>query len=143
MAGDPFRDAFQARLSTHVTAAGITLPVADLRNTDEDPDAATGYIALEFPGGSEDQFTFGAPGANLHREQGQVTLRVAVPLGASRDIAEAAAAALRALFRQDRFPTSDSRSIKVTATGALGGGLRDGGLWAESIALRYETYNVG
>lgn len=146
MAGDTLRDAFRSRLATHVaTAPATTRPVKDLVNTAENPDASSpGFIYLEFPGGSEEQYTFGAPASNLFRERGQVTLRIASPLGAGtpvRDSAEADAELLRARFRNDRF-AAGSRSIRVTSVQPMGGGLDDGGLWIESIGIAYELYNV-
>jgi hypothetical protein len=129
-------------LASHVSAAGITLPIEDLINTDADPDAGAGLIALEFLGGSDEQYTFGAPGNNLWRERGQVTIRVYAPLGQSRDIAETAAETLRDLFRADRF-TAGYRMVRILDTAPMGGGEDEAGLWAESIALGYQTYNVG
>ena len=141
MAGDPLRDAFRTRLAAHRTTAGVTWSIIDTLNTTEDPDAATGYLELEFPGGSESQYTFGAPGADLHDEQGQVTLNVVAPLGGLRDTAETYAAALRALFRKDRFAVG-SRSCRITSTAPMGGGHTEGGLWVESVALGYQIFNV-
>lgn len=145
MAGDTLRDAFRAELATIKTAASITWDIRDTLNTEDNPDASEGYIELEFPGGSEVQFTFGAPGDNLHREQGQVTVRVVTPLGAGttmRDLAETYAAAIRSAFRMRRF-AAGSRSIRITDTAPMGGGHDEAGLWAESVALGYEIYNVG
>jgi hypothetical protein len=141
MAGDTLRDAFRTRLAAHVATASITLPIKDLVNTGEDPDASAGFIALEFLGGGEDQYTFGAPGNNLWRERGQVTVRVYAPLGRTRDTAEAAAEALRNLFRADRF-AAGSRTVRILDTAPMGGGQDEGGLWAESVALGYQTYNT-
>ena len=104
MAGDPLRDAFRSRLSTHATAASIPWPIKDTLNTATQPSppiaggasSAAGYLELEFPGGSEAQYTFGAPASNFHREQGQVTIRVVTRLRAgttTRDLAETYAAA--------------------------------------------------
>jgi hypothetical protein len=140
MAGDTLRDAFRTRLATHVAAAAITLPIKDLVNTGDDPDAGAGFIALEFPGGNEDQYTFGAPGSNLWRERGQVTIRVYAPLGSSRDVGEAAAEALRGRFRADRF-SAGSRTIRILETAPMGGGQDEAGLWAESVALAYQIFN--
>lgn len=142
MAGDTLRDAFRTRLAAHVTTAAITFPIKDLTNTTEDPDVTTGFIALEFPGGNEDQLTTGAPGDNIWRERGQVTVRVYAPLGHLRDTAEAAAEALRNLFRADRF-SAGSRVIRIVDAAPMGGGQDEGGLWAESVALGYRTDNRG
>lgn len=142
MAGDTLRDAFRTRLATHRATAGVTLVIKDTVNTTENPDASAGYLELEFPGGSEGQYTFGAPGSNLHMEDGQVTLRVCMPLGLSRDTGEAAAEALRNLFRMDRF-AAGSRTVRVVATAPMGGGQDEAGMWAESVALGYRVFNSG
>lgn len=142
MAGDTLRDAFRAQLAAHVDTASIELPVVDIVNTGHNPDAAAGFIALEFPGGTEDQYTFGAPGSNLWRENGQVTIRIYTPLGRDRDVGEAAAEALRDLFRNDRF-AAGSRTVRIVTTAPMGGGQDEAGLWAESIALGYQTFNEG
>lgn len=140
--GDPLRDAFRSALAAICTTAGVSWPIKDTLNTTENPDASTIYLELEFPGGVERQFTFGAPGANLHREEGQVTVRVCSPLGGGHDESEFAAAQIRAAFRMRRFPAGD-RSVRITSTGAMGSGMNDAGLWVESVALGYEIYNVG
>jgi hypothetical protein len=88
------RNAFRAELDSIIST--VAPPIAwvrkDTLNTSEQPDASTGYVDLEFPGGGEEQYTFGAPAANLHREEGQVTVRVVTPLRGGqveRDKAEA------------------------------------------------------
>ncbi len=142
MAGDTFRDAWRAELATVLTGAGIAWTIEDTLNTGENPDASTGYIELEFPGGSESQYTFGAPGSNFHNEEGQVTIRVVAPLGRLRDTAETYAAAIRSAFRMRRF-AAGSATVRITATAPMGGGHTEGGMWAESIALAYQVFNVG
>jgi hypothetical protein len=142
MAGDSLRDAFRTRLATHVATAAITLPIKDLVNTGDNPDAATGFIALEFFGGAEEQITTGSPGNNIFRESGQVTIRVYASLGQARDTAEAAAEALRNLFRADRF-SAGSRVVRVLDTSPMGGGQDEAGMWAESVALGYLVDNRG
>lgn len=144
MAGDPFRDAFRAELATIRTELSIAWPIVDTLNTGENPDASAGYLELEFPGGSESQYTFSAPGSNDYQEEGQVTVRVVTPLGGDRDTAEGYAAAIRSAFRTaHRLIPFSPRNIRITATGAMGGGHTEGGMWAESIALAYECFNVG
>lgn len=146
MAGDTLRDAFRAKLDAILAAnSSITWPHKDTLNTGLKPDASTGYFELEFPGGGEDQFTFGQPGANFHRELGQVTLRAVVRQNAGeteRDKAEAYIEAIRTAFRSARF-SAGSRSVRIRSTGAMGGGQDEAGMWSESIALGYEVYNVG
>ena len=153
MAGDTLRDAFRSELATIRSAESIAWPIKDTLNTSTQPNpaaagvasTAAGYLELEFPGGSEAQYTFGAPASNFHREQGQVTIRVVTRLRAgttTRDLAETYAAALRALFRMDRFSVG-SRSCRITDTAPMGGGHDEAGMWVESVALGYEIYNVG
>jgi hypothetical protein len=144
MPGDPLRDAFRAELATVRTAASVTWPIKDTLNTNVNPDASSGYLELEFPGGVEEQYTFGAPSNNLHREIGQVTIRVVAPRGnvTNRNLAETYAAAIRNAFRMRRFAVG-TRSVRITSTAPMGGGEDEGGMWSESLALGYEIYNVG
>jgi hypothetical protein len=146
MAGDTLRDAFRAKLDAILAAnPSIAWAQIDTLNTGIRPDASTGYFELEFPGGSEQQYTFGAPGANLHREQGQVTLRAVVHRNAGkteRDNAESYIETIRDAFRMARF-AAGSRTVRITSTGAMGGGQDEAGMWAESIALSYEVFNTG
>jgi hypothetical protein len=149
MAGDPLRDAFRAELDSIISTAAPPIPWVrkDTLNTSTEPDASTGYIDLEFPGGGEAQYTFGAPAANLYHEQGQVTVRVVTPLSAGqteRDKAETYAAQIRSAFRTaHRTFAAGSRTVRIKSTAPMGGGHDEGGMWAESVALEYEIYNVG
>ena len=155
MAGDPLRDAFRAELATIRTAASIPWPIKDTVNTATQPappaagaaSTAAGHIELEFLGGSEDQYTFGAPASNLFDERGQVTVRVATRLRSgttNRDLAETYANAIRARFRtQNRKFAVGSRECRITATMPMGGGQDEAGFWVESVGLRYQLYNVG
>lgn len=153
MAGDTLRDAFRAELATIRTAASINWPIKDTLNTSVQPNppvagaasTAAGHLELEFPGGTEEQYTFGAPAANLHREQGQVTVRVVTRIRTgttNRDLAETYAASIRSAFRMRRF-AAGARSIRITSTAPMGGGFDEGGMWVESLAVAYEIYNVG
>lgn len=153
MAGDTLRDAFRAELATIRTAASIPWPIKDTVNTSTQPNppaaaaasTAAGYLELEFPGGSERQFSAGSPGANLHLEAGQVTVNVVTRLRTgttNRDLAETYAEAIRSAFRARRF-TAGARSIRITSTAPMGGGHDEGGMWVESVALAYEIFNVG
>lgn len=148
MAGDTLRDAFRSELASILSGLSLSSPawtLKDTLNTATQPDASEGYIELEFSGGSEGQYTFGAPGANLHREEGQVTVRVLTRLRGGttkRDLAESYAGAIRSAFRMRRF-AAGSRSVRITATAPMGGGHDEAGLWVESVALGYEIYNVG
>lgn len=143
--GDPLRMAFRDRLMVWVVDLGIGWPIRDLYNTGDNPDVSEGFVALGFPGGSEDQYTFGAPGLNFWREHGQVTLNVKTRLGAGmvvRNLAESYASGLRARFRNDRFAAGNG-TVRIVSTAPMGGGQDEAGLWVEAVALGYETFNIG
>lgn len=146
MAGDSFRDAIRGALDTVLLAnPSIAWPHKDTLNTGVKPDASTGYFELEFPGGDESQFTFGAPGANDWQETGQITVRAVLRQNAGkteRDKAESYVETIRSAFRGRRIAIG-SRAIRIRRTGAMGGGQDEGGMWVESIALEYQRFNVG
>jgi hypothetical protein len=59
-----------------------------------------------------------------------------------RDNAESYIETIRDAFRMARF-AAGSRTVRITSTGAMGGGQDEAGMWAESIALSYEVFNTG
>jgi hypothetical protein len=146
MSGEPLRDAFAAALDD-VLGQDPAIPWTrkDTVNTAEDPDVATPYLDLEFFSAQERQYSFGAPGANLHHEPGQVTIKLHVPLGdaASQALAGGYANTIRQRFRMKRFTMTDGQQIRITGTARMGDGYDEAGMWVESIGLAYETYNVG
>ncbi len=147
MAGDTIRDAFRAELDAVIAAASpaITWSRRDGLNTDDQPDATTGYFELEFMGGDETPYTFGAPGSNFHRENGSVAIHAMAPAARSktkRDLAEKYLEQIRTAFRARRF-TAGSVQVRITGTAPMGGGQVEGGMWSESLVLTYETFNIG
>lgn len=156
MAGDPLEDAFRAELNTVIAAASPAIPWVrrDLDGTGNDasPPAAdaaaadAGWFEIEFAGANEEQFTSGAPGDNLHREEGQVTIRAVTRLRAgatTRNAAEAYLAAIRKGFRARRFTLTSQHAIRITGTMSMGSGEDEAGNWVKSLGLRYEVFNVG
>jgi hypothetical protein len=146
MAGDTFRDAIRGALDAILLAnPSITWPHRDTLNTGVKPDAGSGYFELEFPGGDENQYTFGAPGFNDWQETGQITVRAVVRQNAGkteRDRAEVYIETIRGAFRGRRIPIG-ARAIRIVRTGAMGGGQDEAGMWVESIGLEYQLFNVG
>jgi hypothetical protein len=61
------------------------------------------FVALEFPGGSGQQWTIGNPGANAWREDGAFLLHVLVPTGSGAKVGRQYADDLAALFRGQSF----------------------------------------
>lgn len=146
MTGEPLRDAFADALDS-VLGQAPAIPWArkDTVNTAEDPDVATPYIDLEFFSAAERQYTFGAPGNNLHHEPGQVTIKLHVPLGQAdqQALTGGYADTIRRRIRMKRFAMAGGQEIRITATQRMGDGYDEAGMWVESIGLHYETYNVG
>lgn len=147
MAGDTFRDAFRAELDAVIAAASPSIGWSrrDGLNTSDQPDAASGYFEIEFLGGDESQYSFGAPGANWHLEAGQVAIHALVPMARGktmRDTAERYLEQLRTAFRSRRF-LAGSIQIRIVGTAPMGGGQIEGGMWSETIVVAYEMFNVG
>lgn len=139
------RDAFRAELDSIITAAGIDWLRRDTLNTGENPDAGAGYLDLEFGEGDEEPDTFGSPGANVHIERAVVFVHAYAPAAwgsTTRDLAETHLEEIRQQFRARRFNAA-GQQIRITGTAAMGGGEIEGGLWAETIALSYETRALG
>lgn len=143
MPGDPLRDAFRTLLATVKTERSIAWPTKDTLNTSENPDASEPYLELAFDGGAEAQGTFGAPGGNLHDEEGQVRLNVYMPMGTEQAQGEVYGRALRTGFRARKFLTSEGRDVSIDAVTPMGGGETLGGMWLETIVLSYRTTNLG
>lgn len=153
MAGDPLHAAFLAYLTSELDEVGLALPwrIIDTRNTGQDPDATTPYVDFEITPQAADQYTTGAPGANLHREQGQIIIAFKVPFGDTVDATnhqDLAGEHAYALFRRWLSPTynrftCDSRQVRLFAPLRLGFGEDDGGMWIETMAVSYELFHVG
>lgn len=143
MAGDPLRDAFRTKLAAIVAAASIPWPVQDTLNTGTQPDAAASFIDLEFNGGQETEYTFGAPGSNLWKETGQVMVRLYPARNIGHDLLETYALAIRNALRHARFVMSTGQTVRLDAVSPLGGGFVDAGWWCETIGISYTIYNTG
>jgi len=63
------------------------------------------WVALEFPGGSEEIISMGDPGNNLYREFGVINVHVLVPSGSGATEALTAIESIRLLFRGAEFGT--------------------------------------
>lgn len=155
MAGETLRDAFRAELDAVIAAASPAIPWArrDLTNTGT---AATlpaanaassgqGWFEIEFLPSTEAQYTFGAGSSDLHRELGQVTIRVVTRLNAGqtvRDLAEVYLEQIRAAFRKRRF-TAGSTRVFVDRLLPMGDGFDEGGQWVAALAVEWHRFNVG
>jgi len=63
------------------------------------------WVALEYPGGTEEPISQGDPGNNLYREMGIFNIHVLVPSGSGSTAALTAIETLRNLFRGAEFGT--------------------------------------
>ena len=150
MAGDPLRDAFRAKLLAIVGSppagsfAGWV--ISDTLNTTEAPDAAVNFITLRFGPASEQQYSFGAPGANLWKEAGDVYVDFFARLGNGHDQAEVAALALRNAFRTlgpTGFAMTTGQRVRILEVAPMFGGPVDGAWWCETVAIAYRVFNTG
>lgn len=149
MSGDPLHVAFAAHLASELTnECGFASPwtVKDTRNTALVPDASAPYVDFEITAQPTDQYTTGAPGSNLHQEQGQIIIAWKVPFGdaANQLLAGTYAAALfnRFLYLGTRF-TVGSMTCRLFSPVRLGYGEDDGGMWIETMAVSYELFHIG
>lgn len=92
--------AIEARLRSQFTAAEIHV-ANDLLDT---PDPSSGpFVVLEFPGGTADTITVGAPGNNIHRERGAFMIHVMVPTSSGASAARTMAEQIASIFRAQTF----------------------------------------
>lgn len=148
MSGDPLHVAFLAHLTSELDECGLALPwkVKDTRNTGLDPDASAPYVDFEITPQPTEQYTTGAPGSNLHQEQGQIILAFKVPFGDSANQVLAGTYAdllLKRFFYLGTRFTCDAREVRLFSPVRLGYGEDDGGMWIETMAVSYERFPVG
>jgi hypothetical protein len=146
MTGDPLRDAFRTELQAVLAGLSITSPVwplVDTINTKDAPDGNASFLTLRFGAGAEQPYTFGAPGANLWRETGDVFVDILPKLGIGHDVAEQYGRAIRDAFRNRRFDMTTGPQIRILAVGPSVGGPVDGAWWVETVGLSYRVLNVG
>lgn len=148
MAGDPLHAAFFDHLKAQLDECGLPTPtwlVLDTRNTRVRPGVRR-YIDFEILPSSNDQYTTGAPGSNLHRETGQITIRFKIPTGDEDGQEEAGRYGdllmKRFLYLGARFDC-DGRSVRLISPLRMGFGEDEDGLWVETMAVAYEQFLVG
>lgn len=97
MASLAVMNAVRARL------AGFATPIEWPNEGFETPADGSAFVAVQFPVAIEDQTTFGAPGANVFREEGAIRFVISARRGTGTAHTGAIAEQLRALFRNARF----------------------------------------
>lgn len=137
---DPLREAFRSALAAVLAETGIAWAVDEVENVYAAEDGKTNFIALEFGGGSEDQYTWGSPGSNFYTERGQVMVRLVAPLNAGREPIEGYARAIASAFRNRRFATAGGIGIRSNSGPPSGGA--SGVRWILTVAIAYRIDNI-
>lgn len=95
--------AIEARLRAQWTSTPVFLP----NEVNEGPRDSDGnplsFVVIEFPGGSAEQISIGAPGDNVWREIGAFMIHVMVPVGEGAAAARSKAATIASIFRGKEF----------------------------------------
>lgn len=104
MASAEVAAAVTARLTSMFNAA----PVRTANTNEADPDLNSGpFVVIEFPGGTAEQITIGAPGNNVFRERGAFMVHVFVPSGSGEQAARVMAGQIAAIYRGKSFSGVD------------------------------------
>lgn len=130
MASKPVKDAFSARLAANWSFC----PIVDVNDGGSVPNDRSPFLAVQYPVGTEEQITVGAPGANVFRERGAARFILSFPAGRGTSPWDEWVESLRDLFRGKQFggvttwapspPTTDDQSD-------------DGGFFRLSFACPY------
>lgn len=91
--------AIEAKLRADYTDADIFTA----NELDQPPQQGTPFVVLEFPGGTAEQITVGAPGNNVFRERGAFMTHVMVPAASGAAVARQMADDIAAIFRGQTF----------------------------------------
>lgn len=129
--------AFRARLAAYCAAAPADWGTVELRrpNVDLDtPPDGEAMLLLQFPVGVENQRSVGAPGANLHREEGGARFVLLAPLASDPDPWASRIDALRSHFRSKLF---DGVSTFEASPPLYDDGNADGAYWAIAFVVTY------
>lgn len=103
MSSPEVRSAFLDRLKNSWEKAA-DYDVVDITNIHIDRgEDSSSWVAVEFPGGQEDQVSVGSPGDNLHRESGIVNIYILIESGQGANAELPALESIRNLFRAQRF----------------------------------------
>jgi hypothetical protein len=92
-----------AAIKARVEANWTTLPLFGPNQRMGRPADASSFVDMEFPVSNSEQITVGAPGANVHREEGVFRLLIAAKRNTGVDQVLTWADELSALFRAKTF----------------------------------------
>ncbi|MFC5421953.1 phage tail terminator-like protein [Bosea eneae] len=83
--------------------AGFPTPLRWPNESARTPANGSTFVTVQFPVATEEQISFGAPGANVFREEGAIRFVISARRGVGPERAAEIAEDLRALFRNARF----------------------------------------
>lgn len=121
-------NAVKARLTASFTGAEVFYPNGAIPS-------ALPHVAVQFPVANEEQASFGAPGANVFREEGAIRFVITVEWGEGHERAGSLASSLRNLFRNARF---DGVRCYAPTTPVFNERSEEGGQYAVSLAVPYD-----
>lgn len=93
--------AVEARVATWSSAGDC--PLIDENTGNKPPKDGSPYLLLQFPFSEQERISFGAPGANVYREEGAFRLLVHVETGSGKAVGRQFAEELETLFLGKQF----------------------------------------
>lgn len=120
--------ALKALLAAEFAEAPVYFP-----NEDHPPSGP--FVAVQFPVSTAQQGSFGAPGANVFREEGAIRFVIAVRAGSGTDRLGSLALSLRILMRNARF---DGVRCYVPSTPVFDDKADAGGRYRAAFAVPYD-----
>lgn len=140
MSSSAVRTAVRARLATNWN----TTPIYNVTNEFPNPTEETAFVALEFPGGFEEQASIGSPGSNIWREVGTFMIHVLVPAGTGESTALGYADTIRTIFRGQQFDGVRCYAADPPASGAGAGPIDlDGNWYGVTVTVDYDYDLLG
>lgn len=129
-------DAVEARLAANWT----TCPVIGANSQGDAPSDGSAYLVVQYPAANSRQASFGAPGANVWREDGAFRLVVHVPRGSGIATLLTWSETLAALFRGALF---DSVQCFAPSSPTIDDRNEAGNYFTASFAVPYRYDLIG
>lgn len=136
MARSEVVNAFADRLAAHWSR----VPVIEENSVGSAPRNGSPYLLLQFPFSASDRITFGAPGANVYREEGAARLVLHIQRGRGADDGRLWADELGTLFRGKHF---DGVETFAPSSAASDDANENGNYYVLAIAVPYRFDFLG
>lgn len=115
-------------------------PVFDENVQGSTPADGSAFLQVQFPYSTTERITFGAPGANVYREEGAFRLLVQVERGTGGNQGRTWAAALEAMFLGKHFGGVETFAPQTASSDDSN---EDGQFWTLSVAVPYRYDFLG